>query len=84
MSINLPDIVDRLLTRLVSASLLELEPGASIELLSDEVVDAMRNRRGPAQFGALVSKVLVGSPLVVELYADDAEIARLLVDIDDP
>ena len=78
---QLAEIIDRLLARLVADGQLELVEAASITALADEVLVAMRDRRGPAQFGSLVSGVLVGSELVEELYADDATIARLLSDL---
>lgn len=83
MGLDFPSIVDRVLRRLVARGLLDLCEGASVESVSDEVVEALAANQRPAQFGAFVSGVLCSCALVDELYADDATIARMLSEPDD-
>ena len=69
--------VARALHDLVSSEQLVLADGATEEALVAAVLTRFRTAPASAQLGPYLVEVLLGSPLVDELYADNDELKEL-------
>ena len=78
---NIPRILGAVVEELVKREQLELVPGASAEALTREVLAAIEENKALGHLGSFVSKVIIRSELVEELYADDRDIARLVGEV---
>ena len=69
-------IIRAIINLLIERELLILEEDAPIDLLCEDIFEAMQNSQ-LASLGAWLSDQLLKSPYVVELFASDKELAEL-------
>ena len=81
MSLRIAGIVRAVVVELHARELVVLAPGASPEALADEVLAAMQTAPAFAAAGPFIAGVLLRSPLVEELYAEDRDITGILNDL---
>ena len=75
-------IVGELLKTLQAADLLELEPGATLEQLEEEIIEAMEGARSYSQATPFLSGQIVASDKVAELYATDEQLRAIMKDLE--
>jgi hypothetical protein len=71
-------IVGQLLSELTAAELLELEPGATLEELEEEILEAMAHAPGFSQATPFLANQIVASDKVLELYASDDQVREIM------
>lgn len=77
----IPRVMTALVARLVDQGGIELAPGASQEALVAALLDALQDQADFAQLGPFLSRTLIASELVDELFLDDRQLVELVNDL---
>lgn len=78
----IPRVMTALVARLVDQGGIELAPGATQEALVAELLETLREQADFAQLGPFLSRALIASDLVDELYLDDRQLVKLVNELE--